>query len=305
MFDLNNFHQQVADFIYYLDDTTAKKFFKFLKKEDLDFIISDEDAKYDLISLKFLLIPFLPDKEVLNLLKENLKIGLYLNDIDIVERLKKRLMFIDLQDRDSAKEILRTALLANRESIIRKIEFAQDKNIITVNDWIKDYISFNNRGNDALSKARYLSGRLGVLDAKEKEILKKLLNLYDYIDTSSLAPSGFEDDLLIKDNNGKITTTKNGVVVVLYDPSKRQKVSDNTTTLTERSGDAISDSSKNINQSVNPVLSSTILELEPILKDYSPSSLEYKAISQEISRLKSAALKQAQRSAGTQSDVLK
>jgi len=300
LLNLDSFSQQVNDFIYYLDDTTANKFFKSLKKEDFDLINSTPDNAKILIDLKFLLIPFLADKDVVDLFKKNLIDGLYLKEINLIERLKKRFIFLDIDDRDSAREGIKAALLASNNSIVGKVVVDGGKEIISASDWVKDYLSFTQDDQSALKKAQYLNARSGKLSEKEKNILKIFFDVYNFLDASSKSPEGFEDDILLKEN-GKLITTHKGAVVVLYDfnnPPKSKAVKKKSSSKKELSSQPgpsleISKDSSSTEEQDIPV--SPLSELEKILNNYSPSSLEYKAIQQEISRLKSAELRKAQK----------
>ena len=309
MLNLDNFHQQVADFIYYLDDNTANKFFKSLKKEDLDLINSNESAQTDFLEMKFLLIPFLSDNELSTLFKRNIKLGLSIDDIDIPERIKKRLIFSSIEYRDEIKKSLKSDLLSNQEIITKKA--LGEKNLTRISDWLKDYIIFSNDEKNALKKAQYFNKFLVSLSDGEKIILKKLFDIYNFLDVSSKSPEGFEDDLLLKDELGRIVTTHNGSVVVLYDPKNINKLNkkqaddggkngiENNDVLADKklpnieSLDALEASAAPkksiISETPTPPQKINIprtTELEEILASYSASSLEYKAISQEIMRLK-------------------
>lgn len=302
MIDPKIFHQQISDFIYYLDDTSANKFFRSLKKEERDQIFSDDVLNEDFIRLQFLLVPFLREKEATDLIRSSLRAGLYLEEIDLAERFKKRLSFLDIKERDSAKEALKTALLANKEDVVKKIQTPEAKTIASVGEWIKDYTAFNSGAKDALQRAQYFNERSKGLSASEKSILKKLFSLYEYINSSSETPAGFEDDLVLKDETGKITTTKDGAVIVLYDPSKEKKpaarsqVSSAPATEQLRSQSPASGALLDQGSGRPPV--TVFSGLEEALASYPESSLEYKAIKQEISRLKAAKFREAQKSDG-------
>jgi len=302
MIDPKNFHQQISDFIYYLDDTSANKFFRSLKKEERDQIFSDDVLNEDFTRLQFLLVPFLREKEVTDLIRSSLRAGLYLEEVDLAERFKKRLSFLDIKERDSAKEALKTALLANKEDVVKKIQTPEAKTIASVGEWIKDYTAFNSGVKDALQRAQYFNERSKGLSASEKSILKKLFSLYEYINSSSETPAGFEDDLVLKDETGKITTTKDGAVIVLYDPSKEKRpAAHSQVSLDPATEQPKSQSPASVappdRGSVRPSVT-VFSDLEEALASYPESSLEYKAIKQEISRLKAAKFREAQKSDG-------
>jgi len=274
MIDLNNFIKQAEELIFYLDEDNARKILKKISIDDMRLINNDSMLKKAFIALRFLIIPFLHTNEIVELLKDNIAIGLNLEELDITERIRKKLIFLHITDRDSCKKILKDAIVKNQETIIKLVEIDSSKKLKTVVDWLKDYIVHTSlKGGGSLARANYFqSPYFSKLADKEKEVLKRLFALYNFLNISSFSPEGFEDDLLLKTKDGRLVTTNKGKVVVLYDPKKSAKKPLIT-----------SEVRASKNQKIE--IERTLDELRKILADYPAGSLERKAIEEEIEKL--------------------
>lgn len=263
MTDLNIFTKRVKELIFYLDDIGGKKLYQTISAAVLKNISSDIGLQQSFISLRFLMIPFLSTREIAELLKNNLITGLKLEELDIVERISKKLIFLDINDRDNCKKALKEAVVQNKEIITKRTANKDNKELSIIMDWIKDYVGQVGVGKQTLGKAQYLYQKpyFIKLEDIEKELLKKLFALYDFLNASSLTPEGFEDDLLLKTVDGKLITTNRGQVVVLYDPQKEK-----------------------IKQMANSN-ANNLKDLNSMLTQYPPNSLERKAVEEEIKKL--------------------
>lgn len=265
---MENFSNQVKDLIYYLDDDKGRKLFKSIKGQDKELILQDKTLINFYILLQFLIIPSLSINEIVELFKNNLGIGLKNDELDIAERVRKKLILVDLSDRDNLKNEFKSALIVNKEKIIREIPISAEKKLATVGDWVKDFIAnIYSKDKTVLSQAEYFYKQNYYLSLPENEklIIKKLFSLYKYLSTSSFLPDGFEDDILMRTEDGKLITTKRGQVVVLYDPAKaakEKKLPENNTK----------------NTITNPT------DLQTLAAQYPAGSLERKAIEDEIRR---------------------
>ena len=276
MFDLNIFKKTVSDFIYYLDDVNGYKLFRMIEKEDIESIEKDEENMGAYLALEFLVIPFLSTKEIFSLLRENLSAGLRVDDIDLTERITKKLLELDLSDRDNCKKELINALINSEEELIGPVTVGPNKKIRTVADWIKDYVGqVGSKNKTTLNEAQYFFQKSYFVKLKEaeKNVLKKLFKLYKFLGTSSLTPEGFEDDMLLEDEQGRLITTNKGKIVILYDPKKSVK----------KAGikpPEIIPVKKTAVASDNQ-----LAELKQLLAQYPAGSFERKAVEEEISRL--------------------
>jgi len=274
MIDINNFTKQVDELIFYLDGVNGNRLFKSLKKEDVAAIEHDEENMGAYLALQFLIIPFLSTKEISGLLKENLSAGLMIEDIDLAERITKKLLDLDLGDRDNCKKELKTALINSEERLMGAVTIGSNKKIITVADWIKDYVGQMGSGSKTtLNEAQYFYQKPYFVKLKEKEklVLKKLFALYKFLDISSLTPEGFEDDLLLEDEQGRLITTSKGKVIVLYDPKKSQKKT--AVKQSTKLGRGISEKEMQIS------------EFKNLAAKYPAGSFERKAVEEEIMKL--------------------
>lgn len=217
MSNLDNFKEKVSNLIYFLDDVDGFRLYKKLSREGLDKSnVLEED---DILSLKFLIIPFLEEEQIIDLFEEHLTIGLNIIDLDLKDRITKKLIMSNIDKRDAWRDKYKKALLKNTETITKTIEVRNGKKICTVSDWINNYLYSLDIADKNLGKARFFSESkdFGRLNQGEKIHIKKLLDLYDFLDKSSYTPLGFEDDILLKTEDGKLVTTDKGKVVVLYD----------------------------------------------------------------------------------------
>jgi hypothetical protein len=181
-----------------------------------------------------------------------------------------------LEDRDNCKKALKLALVSNQERIISETAVNEAKKLKTIADWIKDYVGI--AGNNTLNKAQYFYQRsyLNKLNQAEKEILRKLFSLYDFLSASSMTPEGFEDDLLMRTEDGKIVTTNKGKVVVLHDPNAENKIPPKRNIPEKKISPAksVQDSEQKTD------------EWQNLLDQYPIGSLERKAIEEEMKKQK-------------------
>lgn len=252
----------------------------------------------EILALEFICLPLLDDKEVLNLVRNNLLFSLAIPDYDLLKKLKNKLInIIPIDDRNRFKSLLHQELLKNTEKI------SPTKEIQSIQDWLKNYISELGLDEiDKLAKAQYLINLQKDKHLSETEWanLKIIFNFYDWLNRAADEPEGYEEEPPIV-INGKLFIFRQGIL----DPVPERK------DLAEAM--ALAGETANKNSAVTPPTPArpassavttepdfSVSELEQALKTYAPGSLEFKALSQEISRLKKAEFRQAQKS-----DVLK
>jgi len=279
MIDLNNFTKKVDELIYYLDDIEGNKLVREIKRSNsIGFIYGKKDLEVSYIALQFLIMPFLSDNEVADLFKNDLNVGLSINEIDLTERIKKRSVLIhNLEERDKSKEMLKNQINISQTVITKEIS-VDNKKMKTVSDWIKDYLA--NIGEvkaGTIKEAEYFTKRSNFkfLNEESAKILKKLFALYKYLSFSSLTPEGFEDDLLLQTKDGKLITTNKGEVVILYDPNKEINK------FTVSQGQKISE---NVSQEYNEI-NNSLSNLESLAAKYPSGSLERLAVEEEMKKI--------------------
>jgi hypothetical protein len=277
MINLNNFTEQVKELIFYLDEDGGRKLLQQITDDDKLLIQGDNEAGTAFIELQFLIIPFLSTHKIAKLLGEHLSVGLRISDIDLSERIKRKLVFLYISDRDNCKKELKGAIINSKEIITQVVEVGKEKKLNTVVSWIKDYLA-NVRGKKqyTLALAQYYQ-RLYFLKLSEGErnVVKKLFLLYRFLSASSFTPEGYEDDLLMKTEDGRLVTTNKGQVVVLYDPKKTGSEQ-----ITRPKARTVSGPPKMEEEG-------GLEELREMANQYPAGSLERKVIDEEIKKLES------------------
>lgn len=295
---------EIIDYIIFHDEQPkALKLSKVLEKavnENINELKSQSDLldfyKGVILKLKFACLPVLDDKEVIDMMKNNFCFQLKINNYDFFRKLNaKFLNIIVIEDRNKLKEDLKRAISENNEKITANHE------IRLVKDWLKNYVTkVGLDAVDKLIKTQYLVSLKNdkQISPKEYANLVVLFNLYDQLNLASDTPEGFEEEPPIS-IGGKLYIFRKGVLEAVPenpDIAEAMRIAGETKPESAVSAPLGSTADLSISgKSTVPSLS-PLAELENLLKNYSESSLEHKAIAQEISRLKKAELKRVQKS---------
>ena len=295
---------EIIDYIVAHDEQSkAAKFSKILEKA-INENINELKLRPNLLDfyekiilkLKFACLPVLEDKEVFGLIKNNFCFQLEIKDYDFFRKLNaKFLNIIVVEDRNKFKEDLKKMILENNERITPNYE------IKFIKDWVKNYITKVGLDiKDNLAGVQYLMALKNnkSISSKEYAGLTALFKFYDILNIPSDTPEGFEEEPLIT-IGGKLYIFRKGVLeAVPGRPDIAEAMRLTGELKPENAVSAPSGSADNFFLSEKPTPSPLppLAELEQALKEYSESSFEYKAISQEISRLKRSELKKAQKS---------
>ncbi len=303
MNNLDSFTKEVKDLIFYLDDVQGNRLYRSVEKEIGANFDSDPEIRGAFISLQFLIIPYLEPDQISYLLKNDLYIGLGVEDMDIAERIEKRLVTEELEDRDGFKKQFRQALIENKEEITNVINLDKNRKLSTIASWLNDYIANINPIERGLSKAKYFFEKpyYKNLAADKKNRLNKIFTLYEYLIRSSYTPLGFEDDVLLKTEDGKFITTNKGEIVVLYDEktgkifrpeeSKIHRVSGPPQTQTEKNIANLQAQKQAMQGIAGKVIdeeidnTKKIEDLQIMANKYKDNSLQKRAIEEEIRKL--------------------
>ncbi|MFA6416584.1 MAG: hypothetical protein WCW61_00130 [Patescibacteria group bacterium] len=272
-------------------------------KEDINLAHFYQDL---ILKLEFIALPSLDEKEMLSLFKNNFCYQFNLDDYNLERRINtKFLSILPIEDRNNLKEELKKTLLENAEEITKNFE------IKTVRDWLKNYTSkIGLEASDKLARAQYMMGLKGDknISTEEYEHLKILFDFFDKLNISSDAPNGLEEEYTMM-INGKLHIFRKGVLEPVHESRaveealKNYSPTEKLIPIDIENDDVLSDTkplpvvSKDLpvatsSSSETPTIPEKqkniprTTELEEILDSYSPVSLEYKAISQEIMRLK-------------------
>ncbi|MFH1822698.1 MAG: hypothetical protein ABH830_03280 [Patescibacteria group bacterium] len=223
--------------------------------------------------LKFILFNSLNEEEILDIFSKYLSVGIKMAYIDLVETLKMRISLIPINKRDELKEKIKKVILNNEEEITKKSIIDNQTNIKpTISAWLKLYNKELGAGfiNNLVQNKFYISNPNFIsLSDLEKLELKELYNIYEYIKRSSLTIEGNEDDIVITDIDEKNYWLHEGRFIELK--GERQKKKDI----------AIVNKDQQIKKESN------LGELQKIVTQYPPGSLERKAIEEEIARYQS------------------
>lgn len=248
--------------------------------------------------LKFIGLPLLENNEVIDLIKNNFCFQFKIDNYDLLQKIEAKLLnIIVVDERNKLKEDLRRVLVENSEKIVAN----HDTKLIK--DWLKNYVSkVGLDSSDKLAKTQYLVALKNdkQISPAEYNNLLTLFNFYDRLNLTSDTPEGFEEEppILIK---GKLYIFRKGIMEeVLENPNiaAAMQLAGEAPAVEDRTPTApVSSQPAPISPQAAPATPppTTLAELESILKDYSESSLEHKAISQEISRFKRSELKKSQK----------
>lgn len=218
--------REVADFVFHTDIKESYLLAKALEKILPE--ITPESEYYQryfkiINQLKFVAFGTLSDKEQEDLLKNHLAVALEMADFNLLDRIKSGISLFPILARDEIKKAFRQVILANdqligQNKLIIRINNEESQVNPTIANWLKDYNRvLGTEPVDSLAQSQYFSENKNFrnLTETEKEKLKKVIQLYEYLKRSSLTIEGFEETLVFQDDDGKYKAIKDGQVVEL------------------------------------------------------------------------------------------
>ena len=235
-----------------------------------------------ILSLKFVALPALDDAEIISLFKHNFSFKFNLPEVDLKRKLNLKFLSIAVvDDRNKLKDSLVAALHQNQE----KISNAQELN--NISDCLRNYLSHIGEENKKLAHAQYIVdiNNRRDLSTSEKENIKYLCDIFDFLNIKSDQPDGLEEEPVVVDN-GQLAIFKKGIlepiavnkqVQAMFDKDK-----DEVAAFDNESFESL-DTKNRVTMTEN---TDKIKTLSEALSNYSPTSLEYKAIKEEINRLR-------------------
>ncbi len=232
----------------------------------------------------------LGEKQLVKLFQCCLKDILSFSGETLLSSLKSCLLVIPVDLRDEVKEEIRK-ILEQSEVILTTPKLLLKGKIVlpTVSNWLKDYHLYlrGNEGND-LEKAKYfvVSDNIKKIPEKERKLIKNLADIYAYLNSSSLEPQGHEEDYAVaveKDGKEELEIFKEGRITPV--DGKNKYLANTYASLEEGERDSKQGVSV-IEEKDKEKLEQEIKALENMLANYSPQSLEYQAIQEEIAKLK-------------------
>lgn len=221
---------------------------------------------------------FLEKEEISSIIKDNL--ARFLNggeDLTDEIILLNQSIFFHLSNEGLFQEDLVRSLIDNGEKITNKPIVIDDRPAApTISNWIKDFLKFHGAEIfDDLTLIQYLDRgeNVRLVDSKEKEILRRLLKIYRNL---NFFPESLEN-LPIEDWE---------IIPITKESKPSRQVIDVLGGEKNAEGEKI-DRDNYLQEKAAPsdANDARLLELKKALANYSASSLEYKAIVQEINRL--------------------
>ncbi len=154
--------------------------------------------------LDFIAIGYLNKEEIVKLIKDHFGILLNfpfdsLRPFDLIRHKFSQLPFIE-------HELLRVEIskaLKENENVITKNPIILEKRgevPPTVKNWLIDYdIRLEGKPDRAMARTEYLTNSVNIvkLSPQEKEKIQELIKIYDYVNTCSLFPSAYAQDLIV------------------------------------------------------------------------------------------------------------
>ncbi|MDD3285788.1 MAG: hypothetical protein PHG95_04140 [Patescibacteria group bacterium] len=260
------------------------------KNEFNDDLKTKEFFENAIAKLQYIALPLLDNEKIVEIIGNSFRVALYLEGYNLEQKWKgKMISILDLKERDDLKEKCRKALFFNKERI------TPNYNYKTISDWLKNYIERVGLDKvNALQRSQYLleirSNK--TLSEADKLALLTLISFYNDLNISSLTPQGLEDEANFVYDDKPFIFKKGFLEPV----EKDKNFEENWSEFMNLSGLQAADALKNVETSdKNNTLQDSVFtkdnSVEPfnvneILGKYPPSSLEYKAVKQEIERLR-------------------
>jgi len=253
-----------------------------------------------LMKLKFLSLNYFNDvNDYYNLIKDYFPLVLEMVGFDLWAKLETYLVSINnLEARDDFKLKIREALDKSDSLLINRQKYNNPEMPSKVGEWTKDFIV--NLGLDSFDKVKkmeYLSGGkfIRFLDQTDKEKIKVLLDIYEKLMLSSKTKEGYENSVVMN-IDGRPVIFNRGAIEEVKEIDKIRIIEAPAANISEIN-DVLVANFSNPSTPESPVSSNSVpfsdishtAELEAMLKKYPPDSLEYKAVSQELLRLKKVA----------------
>lgn len=277
-----------------------------------------------LARVNFVVLFDLDQDEIINLITKYYQLVLDSDYYDIIDKFRYKLAdILDLEKRDEFKKQINQALLRNNYKISKeKIKVGSLRQDPTIANWLKDYaFKTSIEKGDSLLLSQYFSkdDNLSKLSEEDLKKVKKVISFFESNKKSSLDQGNLEESFVWRDKDNNLKIVDRGVVKDI-DPDvsrimkeimsrssnieqpspdeKEEKFNDalSEDRLVSRVMQADNKSQKKeivirkeeqVTKKVNKDLAANIKTLQKILDEYPLSSLEYKAVKQEINRLQS------------------
>jgi len=179
-----------------------------------------EEKYFVLVSqLRFSALDHYPERDIESFCERCMYDALAMEEFDIQSRIKAKLLVTPflLPERDAFKKKLREAMTRNNQTVpSAPIQVAGKTLQSTIQNWFRDY--FDKAGTeyvDTVQQAQYFfsSPNFGKLGETEKNKLKDLFRLYEWLKLSSTMLEGVEESIGYINDEGDLIDFQQGVPV--------------------------------------------------------------------------------------------
>ncbi|MBU2575954.1 hypothetical protein KKF64_02615 [Patescibacteria group bacterium] len=178
-----------------------------IQNKYLEIIVWFTYASFDYLSQQEL-ISFFKEANFLIILRDE-------NYGDLINRLRQRLRLEALRNRNSLREKIYHALHENNVIFSQKGMKEQDKG--TISYWLKSYdVAVGIDPVNALDRVEFENKAVieAKLDADSKNLLKRLLDFYEFVKLSSFELSAFEEDMVMNDGKNTYLLTSGNLIEI-------------------------------------------------------------------------------------------
>ncbi len=278
-----------------------------LNKKDIK---RKDRAAYDQIinylnQLKFIALNYFDGQELVSLLKSNFPLIFKLANYNLWEKLQVHLVSTsDINERVKLKEQMRSALEKCEAYLITPGDYKNVEMVYKVSDWLKDFfIHINKELSNSIKQAEYLSKnpRLKKLKIEDRVKVLTLLEIYKKLTVPSNTKEGYENTVILEIDGQKYIYDHGQVerlpkmdlsfFGIEEDSPVEDRLIKKVSPKKEVFNDVLSEEAikeekvkeERIKRSREGA--KNLAELKAILNEYPLSSLEYKAVKQEIKHL--------------------
>ncbi len=298
--NLKKIQEFIGSLISIQNDQAA---FSLYRKVD-DFLHENEDLEKEnskvyyqyrkqLFKLKFLSLSFFDNwDDISDLITHHLSLAFEMPGYDLWSHVKRNLIFISfLEERNIAKNKLRKAVVNCDSKIINSNKY-KIKVPEKVLDWIKEFVvNIEDDGKIInIKKAKYLNNndKINALEEGDKRKVISLLQFYSILGISTMEREGMEESPIIVSEDGTVfIMDKDGEELLAPYVKKiknfRASREDNRKKYTDPT---VEDEKWEKEMDVLTNRQEKISILENILEGYPEGSLEAKALTEEVNRLK-------------------
>jgi len=214
------------DLVNYSDSKEAFQWQRILAEKIKNEQNSPGDYEKLLVKLRWVCLQLVTEPVLLNLFEKNMDIGIN-QEILLMEKLKARMVILSFPGQEELKYKISRAM--ERSQVIFTKQGAKFEGLLaekqTLENWLKDYrvkVIDNPREKITLIRSQYFGTDQNFvqLDQETQKTIKDIIDIYNFVNTSSLFFAGYPEDHLITWENGEVTLLENGELTTTYLPPK-------------------------------------------------------------------------------------